>query len=97
MKTSSRQWLGMVIGGDTLLKIKGWVPMYQNPLLMQSLKTTTLHGFMITKTKTQDAPYKLNATCLAEQENEDSNDDKWILCSELDEIEIALPKDDGGD
>jgi hypothetical protein len=36
---------------------------------------------------------------LAKQENEDSNDndDKWIFCSDLDEIEIALPKDDGGD
>jgi hypothetical protein len=29
---------------------------------MQSLKTTTLYGCMITKTKTQDAPYKLNKT-----------------------------------
>jgi hypothetical protein len=36
---------------------------------------------------------------LAKQENEDSNDDndKWIFCSDLDKIEIALPKDDGGD
>jgi hypothetical protein len=36
---------------------------------------------------------------LAEQENEDSNDDdeKWIFCSDLDKIEIALPKGDGGD
>jgi hypothetical protein len=35
---------------------------------------------------------------LAEQENEDSNDDdKWIFCSDLDEIEIALPNDDGDD
>jgi hypothetical protein len=36
---------------------------------------------------------------LAEQENEDSNDndDKWIFCSDLDEIEIAPPKDDGDD
>jgi hypothetical protein len=36
---------------------------------------------------------------LAEQENEDSSDnnDKWIFCSDLDEIEIALPKDDCGD
>ena len=36
---------------------------------------------------------------LAEQENEDSNDDddKRIFCSDLDEIEIALPNDDGGD
>jgi hypothetical protein len=36
---------------------------------------------------------------LAEHENEDSNDndDKQIFCSELDKIEIALPKDDGGD
>ena len=36
---------------------------------------------------------------LAEKENEDSNDDdnKWIFCSDLDEIEIALPKDDGDD
>jgi hypothetical protein len=35
---------------------------------------------------------------LAEQENEDSNDndDKQIFCSDLDEIEIALPNDDGG-
>jgi hypothetical protein len=29
---------------------------------------------------------------LAEQQNEDSNDDKWIFCSDLDEIKIALPK-----
>jgi hypothetical protein len=30
---------------------------------------------------------------LAKQENEDSNDndDKWTFCSDLDEIEIALP------
>jgi hypothetical protein len=36
---------------------------------------------------------------LAEQENENSNDidDKWIFCSDLDEIEIALLKDDHGD
>jgi hypothetical protein len=36
---------------------------------------------------------------LAKQENEDSNDndDKQIFCSDLDEIKIALPKDDGGD
>jgi hypothetical protein len=36
---------------------------------------------------------------LVEQENEDSNDDddKWIFCSDLDKIEIALPNDDGGD
>jgi hypothetical protein len=36
---------------------------------------------------------------LAEQENEDSNDnnDKWIFCSDLDKIEIALPKDDNDD
>jgi hypothetical protein len=36
---------------------------------------------------------------LAEQEYEDSNDidDKQISCSDLDEIEIALPKDDSGD
>jgi hypothetical protein len=36
---------------------------------------------------------------LTEQENDDSNDDddKHIFCSDLDEIEIALPKDDGGD
>jgi hypothetical protein len=36
---------------------------------------------------------------LAEQENEDSNDndDKWIFCSDLDENENALPKDDSGD
>jgi hypothetical protein len=36
---------------------------------------------------------------LAEQENEESNDDddKWIFCSDLDKIEIALPKDDGDD
>jgi hypothetical protein len=47
----------MVIGSDALLKINGWVPMSQKPLLMQSLKTATLHGCMITKTKTQDAPY----------------------------------------
>jgi hypothetical protein len=53
--------LGMVIGSDTL-KIKGWVPTYPKPLFMKSLKTTTLHGCMITKTKTQDAPYKLNMT-----------------------------------
>ncbi len=35
---------------------------------------------------------------MAEQVNEDSNDDddKWIFCSDLDEIEIALPKDDSG-
>jgi hypothetical protein len=35
---------------------------------------------------------------LAEQENEDSNDndDKWIFCSDLDKLEMALPKDDGG-
>jgi len=35
---------------------------------------------------------------LVEQENEDSNDDddKWIFCSDLDKIEIALPNDDGG-
>jgi hypothetical protein len=32
---------------------------------------------------------------LAEQENVNSNDNdaKWILCSDLDEIESALPKD----
>ena len=46
-----------VYGSDALLKIKGWVPMSPKPLLMRSLKTTTLHGCMITKTKTQDAPY----------------------------------------
>jgi hypothetical protein len=36
---------------------------------------------------------------LAEQENEDSNDDddKRIFCSDLDEIEIALPNNDGDD
>jgi hypothetical protein len=35
---------------------------------------------------------------LAEQENEDSNDqDKWIFCSDFNEIEIALPNNDGGD
>jgi hypothetical protein len=36
---------------------------------------------------------------LAEQENEDSNDndDKRIFCSDLDEIEIALPNNDSGD
>ena len=37
---------------------------------------------------------------LAKQENEDSNDDdddKWIFCSDLDEIEVALPMEDGGD
>jgi hypothetical protein len=36
---------------------------------------------------------------LADQENEDSNDDddKWIFCSDLDKIEIALPNDDGDD
>jgi hypothetical protein len=36
---------------------------------------------------------------LAEQENEDSNDydDKQIFCSDLDEIEIALPNDDSDD
>ncbi len=37
---------------------------------------------------------------LAKQENEDSdgNDEKWIFCSgDLDKIEIALPKEDGGD
>jgi hypothetical protein len=36
---------------------------------------------------------------LAEQENEDSNDndDKWIFCSDLDKIEIALPNEDGDD
>jgi hypothetical protein len=36
---------------------------------------------------------------LAQQENEDSNDDndKQIFCSDLDKIEIALPKDDDGD
>jgi hypothetical protein len=36
---------------------------------------------------------------LAKQENEDSNDDddKWIFCSDLNEFEIALPKDEGGD
>jgi hypothetical protein len=56
MNTSSRQWLEMVFGSDALLKIKGWVPMSLKHLLMQSLKTTTLHGCMITKTKTQDAP-----------------------------------------
>jgi hypothetical protein len=34
-----------------------------------------------------------------EQENEDSNDDddKQIFCSDLDEIEIALPNNDSGD
>jgi hypothetical protein len=54
----------MVFGNDALLKIKGQVPTYLKPLLMLSLKTTTLHGCMITKTKTQDAPYKLNMTWL---------------------------------
>ncbi len=36
---------------------------------------------------------------LAEQENEGSNDhdNKWIFCSDLGEIEIALPTEDGGD
>jgi hypothetical protein len=36
---------------------KSWVPMLPKPLLRQSLKTSTWHGCMITKTKTQDAPY----------------------------------------
>jgi hypothetical protein len=36
---------------------------------------------------------------LAEQDNEGSNDNdnKWIFCSDLDEIEIALPNDDSDD
>jgi hypothetical protein len=36
---------------------------------------------------------------MAEQVNEDSNDDddKRIFCGDLDEIEIAVPKDDSGD
>jgi hypothetical protein len=53
----SRQPSETVFGSDALLKIKGWVPMSPRPLLMRSLKTTTLHGCMIMKTKTQDAPY----------------------------------------
>jgi hypothetical protein len=73
--------------------------MYPKLLLMQSLKTTTLHGCMITKTKNQDACTLQTKYNLDEQENEDSNDDnnKQILCSDLDEIEIALLKDDSGD
>jgi hypothetical protein len=31
MNTSFRQWLGMVIGSNALLKIKGWVSMYPKP------------------------------------------------------------------
>jgi hypothetical protein len=36
---------------------------------------------------------------LAKQENEDADEDdeKWIFCSGLNKIEIALPKEDGGD
>jgi hypothetical protein len=36
---------------------------------------------------------------LAEQENvvSDDDDEKWIFCSDLDKIETALPKEDGGD
>jgi hypothetical protein len=67
---------------------------------MQSLKTTALHGCMITKTKTQEQGCTLKIEYnLAEQENEDSNNDndKQIFCSDLDEIEIALPKDGSGD
>jgi hypothetical protein len=36
---------------------------------------------------------------LAEQENEDfmDDDDKWMFCSDLGKIEIALPKNDSDD
>jgi hypothetical protein len=97
MNTSSRQWLEMVLGSNTLLKIKGWVPMSPKPLLVPSLKTTTLHGCMITNKKTGST--LLTEHNLAAQENEDSNDDndKWIFCSDLDKIEIALPNDGGDD
>jgi hypothetical protein len=52
---------------------------------------------MITKNKNPGCTV-LTKYKLAEQENEDSNDndDKWIFCSDLDEIEITLLKDDGG-
>jgi hypothetical protein len=53
---------------------------------------------MITKTNTQEQGCTLKTEYnLAEQENEDSNNDndKQIFCSDLDKIEIALPKDDG--
>jgi hypothetical protein len=53
---------------------------------------------MISKTKNKGCTL-LTEYDLAEQENEDSNDndEKWIFCSDLDKLEIALPKDDGGD
>ncbi len=98
MNTSSRQLSGMVIGSNASLKIKGWVPMSPKPLLMRSLKMTTSHGCMISKTKNKGCTL-LTEYDLAELENEDSNDndEKWIFCSDLDKLEIALPKDDGGD
>jgi hypothetical protein len=60
MNTSSKQWSDTVFERDTLLKIKGLVPMSLKPLLMRSLKTTTSHGCMITKTKTQDASLRFS-------------------------------------
>ena len=58
----------------------------------------TLHGCMITKNNNPGCTL-LTEYNLAEQENEDSNDndDKQIFCRDLDEIEIALPNDDGDD
>jgi hypothetical protein len=87
------------IGGNALLKIEGWVPMYPKPLLMQSLKTTTLHGWLYDYKNKNSGCTLQTEYDLAEQENEDSNDDndKWIFCSDLDEIEITLTNDDGDD
>jgi hypothetical protein len=48
--------LEMVFGSDALLKIKGWVPMSPNALLMWPLKTTNLHGCMIKKQKPRMHP-----------------------------------------
>jgi hypothetical protein len=97
MNTSSMKQSGMVFESNALLKVNGWVPMSLKPLPMQSLKTTTLDDWMITKNKNPGCTV-LTRYKLAEQENEDSNDnhDKWIFCSDFDQIEITLLKDDGG-
>jgi hypothetical protein len=84
---------------DALVKLKGWVPMSRKPLLMRSSKTTTSHGWLYDYKNKNPGCTLLTEYNLVEQDNEDSNDDddKWIFCSDLDEIEIALPIDDGGD
>jgi hypothetical protein len=57
-----------------------------------------LYVYKNQKPKTQDAPYKLY-TMWPNKKIEDSNDNdnKWIFCSDLEEIEITLSKDDCGD